>query len=335
MHPPGWPDDAAEVERAGELPDRPARGARGGARRRHPRRLPRQDRPPRRGAPHLDRRRRGHRRVDRLRGAPHLRAAGPLVRGAGGDRRDPVARRRRLRDLDDLLDVPPGSSPEGRARGPGRRRRGQRGQPHRRRPPRRRSRGARDRAVPLGRHQGDRRDLGAAPRSVAGPGGVRRARRARLPGRAAPRPAEVLHLDRRVPRGRGRRRRVLRHPRPPGGRHPARARQPGLRRVRRGPARLLVRHDPEGHRELHAQHDLAAARVLVRLPGPGHDAVRPRRASPVRTELGRHGGRGGSRRPGAGRPVTGGPEPPVGPAHPAAPVRPAAPQSVQQQGTIA
>ena len=90
---------------ARELPDRPARGPRGGAGRQHPRRLPRQDRP----APPAARGS-GSASAVAVRSAlafgvrALLRPARPHLRGPGADRRHPVDRRGRLRDLDDLLD---------------------------------------------------------------------------------------------------------------------------------------------------------------------------------------------------------------------------------------
>ena len=94
----------------------------------------------------------------RLRRAAHLRPAPAHLRGPGGDRRHPVDRRGRLRDLDGLLDGPPRPRPVRRAARQDRRRR--RGRP--RQPgvvallavgPR----GPRDRPVPLGRHPGRHR----------------------------------------------------------------------------------------------------------------------------------------------------------------------------------
>ena len=57
----------------------------------------------------------------------------------------------------------------------------------------------------------------------------------------------VLHLDRRVPDLVAAGVLVVRRPRPPGGRHPARPPRPGLRRLRRDPAGVVVRHPAEGH----------------------------------------------------------------------------------------
>ena len=105
-----------------------------------------------------------------------------------------------------------------------------------------RPRGARDLAVPLGRGAGV--DSRITP--IVGCGSRhrdrRRARLPALPPRSDHQPGPLLHLDRRGPDHRRRRRPRVRRARPAGGARPARAEQPRVRRVRRDSAGQLVRH---------------------------------------------------------------------------------------------
>ena len=114
--------------------------------------------------------------------------ARPDLRGPGDDRRRAVDRRRRLRDLDDLLDGARRPLAQRRAARPDRQgRRGRALVARRRRRAGRRPRGARDRAVPVGRHPGrhprggrlGHPDLGAAARRRPRPAHRRRHRRRR------------------------------------------------------------------------------------------------------------------------------------------------------------
>ena len=93
-----------------------------------------------------------------------------------------------------------------------------------------------------------------------------RARRPHLPRCACGSTSASSSAGPGLPGRRRRRRPGLRHPRPAGGRHPARPQQPGVRRVGDHPAQLVVRHLPEGHLQLLPDHDVARARRLVGLP---------------------------------------------------------------------
>ena len=127
--------------------------------------------------------------------------------------------------------------------------------------------GPRDRALPVGRRAGRADELGGpAARRHPRPRDLVRHRLGDLPRRVEAQPARVLRLDRAVPdRRRGRRPR-LRRPRPPGGGHPARPQQPRLRRVG---------HDPAGQ---HPRHDCSRASSTSRPPPPG---CRPSSGSPT------------------------------------------------------
>ena len=234
----------------GELPDRAARGARGQPRRRHPDRLPGQDRPARAAPPHLGRRRRRRADLARLRRPAHLRPARPDLRGAGGDRRHPVDHRGRLRHLDGLLDGPPRPRPLRRAA----------------RQDRHRRRGGRISLVVVALLAVGREGLETAlflwsatqaadelGESTLVPflGALLGILTAVAMGFAFYKGvlkinlAKFFKLHRHHPDHRRRRRAGVRRPRPPGGRHPARPEQPRLRRQRRrsrrrpGTARLL------------------------------------------------------------------------------------------------
>ncbi|CAA9299961.1 MAG: Ferrous iron transport permease EfeU, partial [uncultured Friedmanniella sp.] len=263
---------------ARQLPDRPPRGARGGPGGQHPGRLPREVRASRAAAAGVGGCRHRRRRRPGLRRRPHLRSEGAHLRGPGADRRRAVDHRRRLRHLDDLLDGRRRSRavrPAARADRP----RG-RGGPlvaHRRRPAGRRPRGPGDGAVPLGGDagRGPRHGRHRHPAARRRPG-HRRRRRAGLPDvpRGHPdQPDPLLHLDRRVPRRRGRRRPRLRGARPAGGPLPARAGHPGLRRLPRHPAHLLVRDAAQGRLQLLPRDDRPRGGRLGALRRPDHGAV--------------------------------------------------------------
>ena len=227
----------------------------------------------------------------RVRRAADLHLAQPQLRGPGALRRPDVDRRGRLRHLDDLLDAAHGPVPQDRAAGQARRRPADgrlRPGPHRLH--RGRPRGPRDLAVPLGRRAVGRQrrhpDRRRRPRHRHG----RRCSGYVLYNRAVThQPGEVLHLDRCRPDHRGRRRLRLRHPRPAGGRRPARPQQPRLRRVRSRPAGQLVRHVAQGRLQLQPRDDVARGSRLAAVRRPGDVPVpaarsqagagRPRRGS--------------------------------------------------------
>ena len=180
----------------------------------------------------------------------HLRPAGADLRGAGDDRRHAVDRRGRVRHLDDLLDGAHRTGPERRARG-------------RVDTATAAAAGAWScsRLLAVGREgletalflwSATRRPVPRRSRSL-----VRRSASPRRSCSASSSTAacearshQVLQLDRRVPDPRRRRRALVRRPRPPGGRHPARPQPPRLRRVVDDPARLVVRHPAQGHLQL-------------------------------------------------------------------------------------
>jgi hypothetical protein len=85
----------------------------------------------------------------------------------------------------------------------------------------------------------------------------------------------------RRPGGHRRRRPRLRRPRPAGGRHPAGAAQPCLRRLSRRPAVVLVRHPAEGDPELLPRHDVAGSSRLGPVRHPCHVLLPPRQLPPA------------------------------------------------------
>ena len=263
---------------ARQLPDRPARGSRGRPRHQHPRRVPRPDRSPRSPARDLGRCRWSRRAFAGRWRPPDVRPEHADLRGPGSDRRNPVDPGRGPRHLDDLLDGSDGPAHEVRA-APASRRSDRRGRRSRVRDGAAggRTRRPRDRAVPVGRSAGLRPDHDAAARSRAGSRDRRDRRLGVLPRCATPQPAAVLRLDRRLPDRRVGGRPGVRHPRPPGGRHPARPEQPRLRRLGGGAALRSDRYGPEGGLQLLAGHDLAGGRRVGVVPRPDDVPLLPHR----------------------------------------------------------
>ena len=259
-----------------KLSDRPARRARSRPRGRDPGRLPGEVGSSRAAAARLGWCRVRGAGLARSRCCAHLRAEGPELRGARGDRWHVVDRRRRVRDVDDLLDGTHLAEPERRARRSCRH--GDRSRWMEPRPARRtrsRPRGLGDRAVLVGGGQGDRVIHATAGRRSARPRNRDRARRADLSRRCPARPRQVLPLDRPSSGVRRRRRAVLRHPRPAGGRHPARPGQPGLRRHLGDRPGHRARDAHQGHLQHLAVDDRARGRRLRRLPRAHDGAVLP------------------------------------------------------------
>ena len=104
-----------------------------------------------------------------------------------------------------------------------------------------------------------------------------------LPRRDLDQPEHVLHLDRRLPDPGRRRRAVVRRPRPPGGRRPARAQHPGVGRLGHDRPDHLVRHPAQGHLQLLAGHDRPRGDRLGPLRRAGDVPLRPRRPTAYRS----------------------------------------------------
>ena len=203
-----------------------------------------------------------------IRRAADLRAARTDLRGPGGDRRQPVHRRRGIRDLDGLLDgeclQDPGRGPS-RQGGPGGRRLGLGAGPGGR--VRGGPRGPGNRTVPLGRDPATGETWQPLVGATLGHPRRHRPRCAVAPRRPEDQPVQVLHLDRRRPDHRRRRRPGLRRPRPAGGRHPAGPAQPRLRRFSTSSPRAASRNAAQGHLQLLARDHMARGHRLGCLRG--------------------------------------------------------------------